>query len=228
MPNRLAGATSPYLQQHADNPVDWYPWGEEALARARGAEQADPAVDRLLGVPLVPRDGARVVRGPGRRGGDERRVRQHQGRPRGAARPRPDLPDRACAADAALGRLAADDVPHAGRRAVLRRHVLSEARPLRAARISRAAAAGRERLSPAGRSTRRAERAARRGDGGRSSPRAARRTGPRTRRPLALAALKRSLRSERRRLRRGAEVPASGRAGILPARVRVRTATTRR
>ena len=35
MANRLAGATSPYLQQHADNPVDWYPWGEEALAKAR-------------------------------------------------------------------------------------------------------------------------------------------------------------------------------------------------
>ena len=35
MPNRLADQTSPYLQQHADNPVDWYPWGEEALARAR-------------------------------------------------------------------------------------------------------------------------------------------------------------------------------------------------
>ena len=34
MPNRLAGETSPYLQQHASNPVDWYPWGEEALARA--------------------------------------------------------------------------------------------------------------------------------------------------------------------------------------------------
>ncbi|HTV94449.1 MAG TPA: thioredoxin domain-containing protein [Steroidobacteraceae bacterium] len=34
-PNRLAQETSPYLQQHADNPVDWYPWGEEALARAR-------------------------------------------------------------------------------------------------------------------------------------------------------------------------------------------------
>ncbi len=33
--NRLADATSPYLLQHADNPVDWYPWGEEALARAR-------------------------------------------------------------------------------------------------------------------------------------------------------------------------------------------------
>ena len=33
--NRLAGETSPYLQQHADNPVDWYPWGAEALDRAR-------------------------------------------------------------------------------------------------------------------------------------------------------------------------------------------------
>jgi uncharacterized protein YyaL (SSP411 family) len=33
--NRLAQETSPYLQQHADNPVDWYPWGEEALALAR-------------------------------------------------------------------------------------------------------------------------------------------------------------------------------------------------
>ncbi|MBN1504564.1 MAG: thioredoxin domain-containing protein, partial [Candidatus Eisenbacteria bacterium] len=34
MPNRLAQETSPYLRQHADNPVDWYPWGEEALRAA--------------------------------------------------------------------------------------------------------------------------------------------------------------------------------------------------
>ena len=33
--NRLAGAASPYLRQHADNPVDWYPWGAEAFERAR-------------------------------------------------------------------------------------------------------------------------------------------------------------------------------------------------
>ena len=33
--NRLAKETSPYLQQHAGNPVDWYPWGEEALAEAK-------------------------------------------------------------------------------------------------------------------------------------------------------------------------------------------------
>ena len=35
MPNRLANETSPYLLQHADNPVDWYPWGNEALTRAK-------------------------------------------------------------------------------------------------------------------------------------------------------------------------------------------------
>src|SRR5215211_4151081 len=38
--NRLAGETSPYLLQHAENPVDWYPWGEEAFARAREEDRA--------------------------------------------------------------------------------------------------------------------------------------------------------------------------------------------
>ncbi len=38
-PNRLAAETSPYLRQHADNPVDWYPWGPEALARARAEDK---------------------------------------------------------------------------------------------------------------------------------------------------------------------------------------------
>lgn len=35
MPNRLADSSSPYLRQHAEQPVDWYPWGDEAFARAR-------------------------------------------------------------------------------------------------------------------------------------------------------------------------------------------------
>ena len=35
MPNRLINETSPYLQQHAHNPVDWYPWGQDALAAAQ-------------------------------------------------------------------------------------------------------------------------------------------------------------------------------------------------
>ena len=37
--NRLANETSPYLQQHADNPVNWYPWGEHALQEARDQEK---------------------------------------------------------------------------------------------------------------------------------------------------------------------------------------------
>ncbi|MHB8667137.1 MAG: thioredoxin domain-containing protein [Burkholderiales bacterium] len=39
MPNRLARETSPYLQQHAGNPVDWYAWGEEALQAARAQDK---------------------------------------------------------------------------------------------------------------------------------------------------------------------------------------------
>src|SRR5215213_6961217 len=39
MSNRLINETSPYLLQHAHNPVDWYAWGEEALARARAEDR---------------------------------------------------------------------------------------------------------------------------------------------------------------------------------------------
>ncbi|MDH3734078.1 MAG: thioredoxin domain-containing protein [Gemmatimonadota bacterium] len=38
-PNRLLGASSPYLRQHAYNPVDWYPWGEEAFEKARAEDR---------------------------------------------------------------------------------------------------------------------------------------------------------------------------------------------
>jgi uncharacterized protein YyaL (SSP411 family) len=40
MANRLKNEYSPYLQQHADNPVDWYPWGEEAFEKARKENKA--------------------------------------------------------------------------------------------------------------------------------------------------------------------------------------------
>ncbi len=39
MPNRLANETSPYLLQHANNPVDWFPWGPEALEKARDEDK---------------------------------------------------------------------------------------------------------------------------------------------------------------------------------------------
>lgn len=38
-PNRLIHEASPYLQQHAYNPVDWYPWGPEALGRAKAEDK---------------------------------------------------------------------------------------------------------------------------------------------------------------------------------------------
>jgi len=39
VPNHLAGESSPYLLQHKDNPVDWYPWGDDAFARARAMDK---------------------------------------------------------------------------------------------------------------------------------------------------------------------------------------------
>ena len=65
--NRLANEKSPYLLQHATNPVEWYPWGEEAFEKAR---QEDKPIFLSIGychLPLVPRHGARVLRGPDRR-----------------------------------------------------------------------------------------------------------------------------------------------------------------
>jgi hypothetical protein len=123
--NRLSAETSPYLLQHADNPVHWQPWDEQTLTLAR-RKPADPAVDRLFGLPLVPCHGARILRGRGGGGGDEPPVREHQGRPRGAPRPRPDLPDRPPDADPAQRRLAADHVPGTRRHALLRRHLFSQ------------------------------------------------------------------------------------------------------
>ena len=130
MANRLAHETSPYLLQHKDNPVDWYPWGEEALARAReedrpillsigysachwchvmereSFEDADTAA--LMNEHFVPIKLDREERpGP--------RRHLHGGLP-GDDRP---------------GRLAAERVPHARAGAVLRRHLL----PARDARM---------------------------------------------------------------------------------------------
>ena len=82
----LAGRR-PYLLQHAENPVDWYEWGDEAFERARRG-QAAPRLGRLQLLPLVPRHGARVVRGQRDGRAHERALREREGRPRGAPRRR--------------------------------------------------------------------------------------------------------------------------------------------
>ncbi|MGN6087921.1 MAG: DUF255 domain-containing protein [Actinomycetales bacterium] len=43
MPNRLANATSPYLRQHQDNPVDWRPWSDDAWTEARSSKRVREA-----------------------------------------------------------------------------------------------------------------------------------------------------------------------------------------
>jgi uncharacterized protein YyaL (SSP411 family) len=60
MPNRLSRETCPYLLQHAENPVDWYPWGEEALASARADDKpilvvahSDPGDEAARHIPLL-------------------------------------------------------------------------------------------------------------------------------------------------------------------------------
>ena len=120
--NRLGEETSPYLLQHRDNPVHWQPWGEATLAAAKAADKPI-----LLSIGYAACHWCHVMahesfEDPAIAARDERALRQHQGRPRGAPRPRPDLPARA-GADGRAGRLAVDDVPDARRRAVLGRHL---------------------------------------------------------------------------------------------------------
>ncbi|MEU2820809.1 DUF255 domain-containing protein [Streptomyces bacillaris] len=58
--NRLAGVTSPYLLQHAENPVDWWPWSPEAFEEARKR-----GVPVLLSVGMPVSAGANVLTQPG-------------------------------------------------------------------------------------------------------------------------------------------------------------------
>ena len=120
--NRLAGETSPYLLQHAHNPVDWYPWGPEALERARSENRPI-----FLSIGYSACHWCHVMEresfeNPDIAARDERALRQHQGRPRGAARPRPDLHERRPGDDRPR-RLADVGLPHARARALLRRHL---------------------------------------------------------------------------------------------------------
>ncbi len=122
--NRLARERSPYLLQHAGNPVDWYPWGDDAFARARAE---DKPIFLSIGYSTchwchVMEHESFVERGDRRAA--EPRLRLDQGRSRGAARRRPRLHG-VRAGDDRLRRLADDGVPDAGPEAVLRRHLLS-------------------------------------------------------------------------------------------------------
>ncbi len=111
--------------------------------RARPAPRpARAAVRRLRGMPLVPRDGARVLRGRGYRRPHEPALRQREGRPRGAPRRRRRLHGRDPGAHRS-GRLADDRLPHPAGPPLLRRHVLPAATAARHALVPPAAAGDR-------------------------------------------------------------------------------------
>ena len=164
------------------------------------ARRAGPPVRRLLGVPLVPRHGPRVVRGRADRRSHERAVRVREGGPRGASRRRRHLHGRRPGVLRA-GWVAHDGVPHAGGRAVRGRHLL----PPRAVR--RPHAAGQRGVAHPPRRRRRAGPPA----DGRARPRRPAPTVPRPARlRRARARLRRpepSVRPRVGRLRGGAEVP---------------------
>ena len=136
MPNRLARETSPYLRQHADNPVDWHPWGPGCAGQGPHRAEAHLSQHRLFDLPLVPRDGARVVRESRIAEPAERAFRPDQGGPGGAARRGPGLHGLRPGPDRPRG-LAAQRLADAGAQAVLRRHVLSAGGPRRAGPDSR-------------------------------------------------------------------------------------------
>ncbi len=124
VPNRLADAVSPYLRSHADNPVDWYPWGAEAFEAAARRD-----VPVLVSIGYATCHWCHVMAresfsDPDARRGPERALRGDQGRPRGASRGRCGLPRRGRRLHAEP-RLAAERLRDAVRPRLPRRHLLA-------------------------------------------------------------------------------------------------------
>ena len=170
--------------------------------------QTHSAVGGLRGLPLVPRDGARKLRGRRHRRRHERPVREHQSRSRGAAGHRPDLHVGAASSGRA-GRLAADDVSDAEGRAGMGRDVFPEDVAVRPPGICRRAARS---FAAVSRGTAQNRSESRRADGAAGEPGAAGRKGRgrRQRARPACDADRRRLRPAARRLARRAEISQRG------------------
>ena len=146
--NLLGHQTSPYLLQHADNPVHWRPWGADALAEAAADDKPILLSIGYAACHWCHVMAHEIVRGPRHRRTDEHAVRQHQGGPRGTPRHRPSVYVRA-ARPGRAGRLAAHHVPRPRWRAVLGRHVFSALAALGAAVVPPGAARHCRRLARA-------------------------------------------------------------------------------
>ena len=137
--------TSPYLLQHAHNPVDWYPWGPEALERARAEDRPI-----FLSIGYSACHWCHVMERESFENPEiAALMNEHFVSIKVDREERPDLDDIYMAAVQAMTgtrRLADERVPHARPAAVLRRHLLPARRPPRDARLPACAGRGRRRL----------------------------------------------------------------------------------
>ena len=159
--NRLAGATSPYLLQHAENPVDWYEWSDEAFERARAEDKP-----LLVSVGYSSCHWCHVMAHESFESEttaalmNELFVNVKVDREE-----RPDVDAvtmEAAVGMTGVGRLADDGLHDAGREAVLRGHVLPTRASARHPELPRAPARGRRHLARAARRHRAAGSADRR------------------------------------------------------------------
>src|ERR1019366_3536053 len=186
--------------------------GEWPAARPRGPRppprtgQPGPRPLRLPPLPLVSRDGPRVLRGPAHRGADERELRLREGRPRGAPGRGRHLHGGRPGHDRAR-RLAVERLSHARAASVLRRHLLPARSAPRHARMDAGAAGDRRGVGGQRRGDTRPGLRRGRAALGRRAPRPLRRAAPGERARGSREKAGRVLRCPPRRLRRSAEVP---------------------
>ena len=146
MPNRLSQESSPYLLQHAQNPVDWYAWGEEALSRAHDDDRPI-----LLSIGYSACHWCHVME---RESFEDATVAALMNELFVSIKvdreERPDIDQiymKAVQAMTGGRRMAAHRVPHAGRDPVLRRYVLSPGAPTWHALVHSGAESRRGRIS---------------------------------------------------------------------------------
>ena len=226
--NRLIHEKSPYLLQHAHNPVDWYPWGEEAFAKAR--RENKPI---FLSIGYSTCHWCHVMAHESFENEEvaaimNARLRQHQSRSRRAAGCRSRLHDLR-AGDDRRRRLADERLAHAGSEAVCRRHLFSAGGSLRAAGLS--ASAANASPTPGKRITTKISESGS-ADHGRAASARSRAAGGGAARSTRSCSTPPTSKSRaatiaRRRIRRRAEVSAAGHAQFSLPRLRARRPNSR-
>ena len=207
------GSVQPIPPAARPQPRGLVPMGRRSLRQSPERGPTRVPLGRLRRLSLVPRDGARVLRGRDDREAPERAVRRDQGGPRGAARRGRDLHGRR-PGDVRERRMADVGLPHARGQAVLRRHVFPGRATPRAAVVPTGARGDRRRVDDEARRGGGPERPGDRVDPARRRLGSLRRAAHRRRRGRGLPDPPPLVRPTVGRLRRRAEVPATDDARV--------------